>query len=195
MSKKFQSVRELLTANQSAPETVQEFDNLLKGTVVVRTLIAKRNKAGLTQKQVAEAMGVSQSAISKFEKSNDSDLTLGEIIRYSEAVEAPISIQIGPPMTLVQSVKSHAFAMKDDLEKLATLACDNEEDSEFGRKVAGFFGEAGFKIFGILLDAFEKLPPSALKAKTPGLRLLRKETCPDAPIAEKPRKKKAEAVA
>ncbi len=195
MSNKFQSVRELLKSHQSAPETVQKFDNLLKSTVVVRALITKRTKAGLTQKQVAESMGVSQSAISKFEKSSDCELTLGEIARYSAAVEAPLSIQVGPPMSLVQSVKSHAFAMKDDLERLAFLACENEEDSELGKSVARFFGEAGFNLMGFLVDAFDKLPASVMKAQTPALRLLQKGPCPtdDGPIVR--RKKKAPVVA
>jgi transcriptional regulator with XRE-family HTH domain len=192
MSTKFNSVSELLKAH-GKPEAVSEYEELLKGSAVVRALIAKRIKAKLTQKDVADAIGISQSAVSKFEASSDGDLTLGEIARYSEAVDAPLIIQIGSPMSLVQSVKSHAFAMKHDLEKLASLACENEEDSEFAHSIAEFFGEAGFNLMAFLVDAFDKLPAKVTRAKTPRFRVLGKDDCslPPETAARKATKPKA----
>ncbi len=177
MSTRFQSVTELLKANVEDPAKIKAFDELLKSSSVVRSLIRKRTKASLTQKEVAAAMGVTQSTVSKIEASFDCDLTLGEIARFSEAVGSPITIQIGPPVTLVQSIKGHVFAMKADLERLAALACENEEDSEFGKSVANFFGEAGFNLMAFLVDAAEKLPESVMKAKTPTLRVVEKDQC------------------
>lgn len=177
MSTTFKSVSELLKATTGNKEKAKSFEELLNSSTIVRSLIRKRARAGMTQKEVASLMGVTQSAVSKIETSFDCDLTLGEIARFSHAVDSPMTLQIGPPISLVQSVKSHAFAMKADLEKLAALACENEEDSDFDKNIANFFGEAGFNLMAFLVDAFEKLPASVLKAKTSGLRVLEKEEC------------------
>ncbi|MCW1926630.1 helix-turn-helix transcriptional regulator [Luteolibacter arcticus] len=184
MSTKFKSVSDLLKKH-GKPEAVSEFEELLKGSSIVRALIAKRIKAGLTQREVAESIGITQSAVSKFEASLDCDVTLGEIARYSAAVDSPMTIQIGPPMSLVQSVKSHAFAMKHDLEKLASLASGKEEDSDFSHSVAKFFGEAGFNLMAFLVDAFDKLPASVTRAKTSQFRVLDKDLCHASDITPK----------
>ncbi|MCW1886180.1 helix-turn-helix domain-containing protein [Luteolibacter flavescens] len=189
MSTKFNSVSDLLKKH-GKPEAISEFDELLKGSSIVRTLVSKRIKAGLTQKDVAAAMGITQSAVSKFEASMDCDVTLGEIARYSEALDSPMTIQIGAPMSLVQSVKSHAFAMKHDLERLAALACENEEDSDFSHNVERFFAEAGFNLMAFLVDASDKLPASVAKARTSRFRVLDKEPYHSPGIDPKPAKKR-----
>lgn len=52
------------------PEFKREYDNLEPEFAIVKALIEARNKAGLTQKELAERTGISQSDISKFERGN-----------------------------------------------------------------------------------------------------------------------------
>ena len=52
------------------PEVKAEYDQLAPQYEVIRTAIASRKEAGLTQKQLAEKMGTKQANISRFENGN-----------------------------------------------------------------------------------------------------------------------------
>lgn len=56
-------------------------------------LISQRKARGLTQKDVAERMGVSQPAVSEFER-YDSNPTLRTLRKYATAVEATLSFAV-----------------------------------------------------------------------------------------------------
>lgn len=56
-------------------------------------LVALRREAGLTQGDVAERMGVSQQAVSKFER-YDSDPKLSTVRRYANAVGALVEHRV-----------------------------------------------------------------------------------------------------
>ena len=56
-------------------------------------LIEARRAAGLTQRDVAEALGISQSAVSQFER-YDNDPQLSTVRRYALAVGAAITHQV-----------------------------------------------------------------------------------------------------
>lgn len=55
-------------------------------------LVGLRKKSGLTQSGVAEILGVSQQAISKFE-SLESSPTLATIITYAHAIDAVVQLE------------------------------------------------------------------------------------------------------
>lgn len=192
MSNTFKSVRDLIKAT-SPKERVTEFDEIMKRSLVVNEMIQGRVSAGLTQKELAESMQVSQSTISKIENSADCDLTLGELVRYAGACNSTFTLRIGPPISLVQSVKEHAVAMKLDLDRLASIACENEADFEIPKKIEEFFGEACFNLMSFLVDAAEKLP-RATKSKTPMLRILMREEASNPP-QKKPRIKSSTRIA
>ena len=52
------------------PEVNEAYDRLAPQYEVIRTAIASRKAAGLTQKQLAEKMGTKQANISRFENGN-----------------------------------------------------------------------------------------------------------------------------
>ncbi len=60
-------------------------------------LVALRRQAGLTQKQVAERMGITQQAVHKLER-YDSDPKLSTVRRYANAVGALIEHRVVPDM-------------------------------------------------------------------------------------------------
>ncbi|MGP5242537.1 helix-turn-helix domain-containing protein [Corynebacterium flavescens] len=62
---------------------------------LVEDLIAQRKASHLSQQEVADRMGVSQSAVSLFEH-YDSNPTLSSIRRYALAVEADLVLQVKP---------------------------------------------------------------------------------------------------
>lgn len=64
----------------------------------IESLIALRSTSGMTQQDVANLMGVSQSAVSLFEH-YDSNPTLASIRRYALAVNADLVMQVKPRRT------------------------------------------------------------------------------------------------
>jgi transcriptional regulator with XRE-family HTH domain len=58
-------------------------------------LVAQRRRAGMTQKQVAELLGISQQAITKLER-YDSDPKLSSLRRYANAVGAIVEHRVTP---------------------------------------------------------------------------------------------------
>ena len=68
-----------LVGDDSFGEQVQD---LIDKTTIIKTLIGFRLKRGLTQKQIAEKIGVTPSYVSKLESGLDEDMKLSEIIKY-----------------------------------------------------------------------------------------------------------------
>lgn len=62
---------------------------------LLEALIAKREEMGLTQADLASKIGVSQQAVSKFERM-DADPRLSTIRRYALAVGLKISHEVSP---------------------------------------------------------------------------------------------------
>lgn len=63
-------------------------------TTIGFELTRARRRAGLTQREVADRMGTTQSAVSRVEAGRATP-TLGFVDRYAEAVEQPIVITFG----------------------------------------------------------------------------------------------------
>ena len=84
------SLRELLSIdrasrNQRRARALVEADRAL-----LRSLVEVRRSRGLTQKQVAERLGISQASVASFER-YDNDPKLSTVRRYAHAVEALVA--------------------------------------------------------------------------------------------------------
>ena len=153
--RRFKSVAELVNAEVSAPEVQKAMAAMEKQTRLVTKLALLRQQAGLTQGQMAERMGITQSAISKLESGADDDLTVRELREYAKQTTQRIGVTFGRPMNHVEAVKHHAFQIRAHLNALAELA---QKDSEIEQAIQGFFGEAFFNILTILSQCQQQLP-------------------------------------
>ncbi|HOC55372.1 MAG TPA: helix-turn-helix domain-containing protein [Verrucomicrobiota bacterium] len=153
--RKYGSVAELMRGDGVSQEVQNRVKELENETRVVDYLVRLRQAAEITQEDMAKALGVTQSAISKLESGTDPELTLGEIRGYARATEQRIGLMFGQPLTHVESVKCHALAIRHHLERLAHIA--NRHD-ELEKDIQGFFGEAFFNILTILAECGDKLP-------------------------------------
>ncbi len=153
--RKYGSVTELMRGEGVSQEVQDKVKELENETRVVDYLVRLRQGAGITQEDMARALGVTQSAISKLESGTDPELTLGEIRGYAQATTQRIGLMFGKPLTHVESVKCHALAIRHHLEQLAQIA--NRHD-ELEKDIQGFFGEAFFNILTILAECGDKLP-------------------------------------
>jgi transcriptional regulator with XRE-family HTH domain len=129
---------------------------------LVKYLLGLRAVKGLSQKDIAEAIGCSQSRVSKLESAKDDDVRLGDLKAYATAVGCdliahPIPRDIKP----VDKVKCHALAIKQNMDKLAELARSDEKIAE---GVAAFFYECFVNVFFMMGDSAKRLPlrPDAL---------------------------------
>jgi transcriptional regulator with XRE-family HTH domain len=147
--RRYKSVAALMEAQNTPGEIREEVQKLAASTRVVDELCRMRTRAGLTQAQIAERIGCTQSRISKMEGSIDRDLSLGEIFDYVKATGSQISIGIGKPLTHVQSVKAHAAGIRKHLRSLADLA---KKHDELEPDIQAFFGEAFFNLLKILSE-------------------------------------------
>jgi len=147
--RRYKSVAALMEAQNTPAEIREEVQKLAASTRVVDELCQMRTRACLTQAQIAERIGCTQSRISKLEGSVDRDLSLGEIFDYVKATGSQISIGIGKPLTHVQSVKAHAAGIRKHLRSLADLA---KKHDELESEIQAFFGEAFFNLLHILSE-------------------------------------------
>jgi transcriptional regulator with XRE-family HTH domain len=128
---------------------------LSKDTCITRQLASMRLSRNLSQEQMAEKIGCTQSCVSKWESGRDEDLTLKIIRDYAQETNHPIGISFGPAPNHVESVKAHAFCIRDHMLELAKLA---HVDEEMEKEIHAFFGEAAFNILTILGKCHNEMP-------------------------------------
>jgi DNA-binding XRE family transcriptional regulator len=85
----FTKTREKLMAN---PEFRKEYDALEDEFALIAQAIAARTRAGKTQAQVAEAMGISQPAVAKIEAGKVK--SLDTLQRYATAVGCKVRLEL-----------------------------------------------------------------------------------------------------
>ena len=106
---------------------------------LAKALFALRCAHGLTQKQMAERVNCSQSKISKIEHSKDLDLSFSDLVDYTEALKLQLRIEFGEPLNAVETIKYHAFRIKECVDKLTKLA---HKDADLMDGVLKFYYEA-----------------------------------------------------
>ena len=76
------------------PENKAAYDALEQEFAIANALIQARSEAGMTQKDVAEKLGVSQPAVARMESGKN--ISIKAIARYAKAVGRPINLSILP---------------------------------------------------------------------------------------------------
>lgn len=79
------------------PGFVEAYDERADEYALIRQLLQARQRAGLTQEQVADAMGTTKSAVSRLESSVVHSPSVSTLRRYARAVGARVVIRIVIP--------------------------------------------------------------------------------------------------
>ncbi|HNQ73666.1 MAG TPA: helix-turn-helix transcriptional regulator [Verrucomicrobiota bacterium] len=153
--RRYATVEDLMSGEAVAPEVRTKFAEFDRETRIVQNLVEMRQSAGLTQHQLAEMVGKTQGAISKLESSADDEITIRELCEYAKATSQQFVLAVGKPMNHVESVKWHAFGIKEHLSALAKMA---HQDLETEQAIQAFFGEAFFNILTILGNCQQDMP-------------------------------------
>jgi transcriptional regulator with XRE-family HTH domain len=148
------------------PEFAKQLAEKVKARCVTDFLIAHRTARGMSQNEIATKMRCTQSRISKLENGTDADLRLGDLQAYASALGLKTSTVLMKEMSLVDSVKLHAWAIHRLLLRIAELSKD---DRVMANGARDFFGEAYFNLVDSVLTANEKLTDTLDSAQERGL--------------------------
>ena len=153
--RRYASVAELMRVEGVSPEVQSKYAEIERETRLVHQLAHLRHLAGLTQEEMANRLGITQSAISKLESGRDEELTVSQIREYARASGERIGLFFGKPYTHVEAVKVCANQMRKHLSALASIA---HKGDELEREIQAFFGEAFFNILNILAGCSSEMP-------------------------------------
>lgn len=173
MGEKYASISEMLSASNADDTLIEEVEQEIRKREVVTAIAALRASKGMTQSDVAERIGCSQSRISKIEASCDEDLKLGDLAAYLQVIDMDLAMLLHPSgKSMPSRVKFHAMCVKRELKKLVGLS---NGDDAIAKGAASFLGESLFNFLKIVLDAQKGLPEQA----RPSIRLEVIETSDD----------------
>lgn len=164
MGTKYKNVLEMVK-NISKDDAFKELaTSEIKDKVLSKFLFYLRCQHNLSQKQLAEKVGCSQSRISKIESSFDKDMTVKDLLDYGKVLN--LHLEIGyrhPSVKVVDLLKYHAFKIKSYLSQLSCLAKDDEALKE---GICKFHLETLFNIGRIISDNLAKLDFKHKETKT-----------------------------
>ncbi|MFZ0828692.1 MAG: helix-turn-helix domain-containing protein [Verrucomicrobiia bacterium] len=156
--KKYASVPEMMQGEEINKDVRAKAEQLMSESQIAARMAQLRHQKGITQNQMAEALSVTQSAISKLEAGKDDNITLSQIKEYSRVTGERISLWFGKPYSSTEAVNHSAEALKYWLERLAEEANQNPEVQT---QIKGFFGEFFYNLFKIVSSCSAKLPIDA----------------------------------
>ena len=154
--KTYNSVSELYAKHASAEEC-ESFVKYLDSRKLAKTLFALRNKAGLTQNELAEKTGITQSKVSKIEHAQDVTLTIGDILQFCDGLNLQLHLGLMPEgMSLVNKVKFHWNELQKHLETIQEIS---KGDTVMEKAARDFTFEAAHNITNGLFDCLENVMP------------------------------------
>lgn len=154
--RRYASVAELMRVEGVSDEVQKHYKDITNATRIVHQLTCLRHIAGLTQEQMAEKLGVTQSAISKLESGRDEDLTIGQMREYAKISGEHFGVMFGKPLNHVESVNFCVEMIRHHLMALATLAHKGNQAIE--TEIQIFFSDALQKILKIVGQCANALP-------------------------------------
>ena len=86
------SVSQMVRETSDDPAFTESFEKRLEARKITKDLMILRAVHRLSQRDIAEKVGCTQSRISKLETTNDGDLRLGDLARYSDALGLRVKI-------------------------------------------------------------------------------------------------------
>lgn len=114
MSRDSKSVEQMIHDTAPNKRAAEEEIRRLHAKRFSKYLKVARMKAGMNQAEVAEKMGITQSAVAKLEKKSMDDFKFSELNQYLSVVDANVEVSFGSPRNLAQR-------MQDKFEQLMAI--------------------------------------------------------------------------
>ena len=124
---------------------LQEMEKHKRATNLVALLENERVRKKLTQKDIADRMGVSVSTVSRFEDTPDDELKLGDMKAYMAALGMNMSMLIcEEKVPSAARIKHCVFEIQRLLTRLTEYAKNSHGDQELCDAISKFQGEVLF---------------------------------------------------
>src|ERR1700730_18657085 len=137
---KFKSVADAAADLAGDQEVVERIKKEIRKNTLVSLLLETRVAKGITQEQVAEAMGCDASTVSRIESDNDRQLKWTHIVGYVNALKLQMSIIIDDgALPAAEKIKQCVFKIDQDLKKLAELAHEVGGDDHISKEINRFY--------------------------------------------------------
>ncbi len=163
---RFNSVSKMLHETSEDADLVTEVERRISERQLVKHLIAHRVKNDMSQQDVAQSFGCTQSRISKLESSSDDDVRLGDLEAYAQAIGLQLRLVLAPRnQTVVDEVKYHAFRIKHLLQALVNLTDDDDTIADGISKFVCI--ETPMNLLKIVVDTAKHIPQQVLE-RLPG---------------------------
>ncbi|MDQ1276903.1 MAG: hypothetical protein QG641_3029 [Candidatus Poribacteria bacterium] len=127
MIKDFGNVKEMIKGLSEDDKFKESVLNEIENKTIAKFLFTLRCKHNLTQKQLADKIGCTQSRISKIESAYNNEITIKDLSDYGEALN--LQLEIGyrnKDLKIIDIIKYHALKIKGYLEKLVDLVEGDE---------------------------------------------------------------------
>jgi len=157
MGKQYKNVKEMIKESSLGQRFKDRVLKEIEKSQISKFLIVLRCKHNLTQKQIAEKIGCTQSRISKIETSYDEDITIKDLIDYAKALN--LKLEIGyrqPSVKIVDLIKYHALKISEYLNQLVELTKD-KQDEALEEGIVDFLKEAYVNLNFLVLEKFSKI--------------------------------------
>ena len=155
MTKRYNSVTALTADLTTDKEFKKNLEHSIRRHALSKALFAIRCSKKVSQAEMASRMKCSQGRVSKLEHARDDIVKVKDIAEYASALGLEVSISFAnQDRTAVDSVKYHAFKIKEHLDRLGTLA---KKDEKLLEGVSRFFGEALVNLVAIVQSSANKL--------------------------------------
>lgn len=125
---------------------------------MVSRLLAMRVAQGVTQQQLAKAMGCNPSKVSRMESGNDSTLKWMDVVCYIGALNMDMHVSFeDPSLPAADRIKHCVSDISEHLEELTTLAAQVGGNDEIAKKIHQFSGEVLLNFLVRYMDHSAKL--------------------------------------
>ncbi|MEX2444747.1 MAG: helix-turn-helix domain-containing protein [Alkalispirochaeta sp.] len=131
--KRYDSVSDLVHDISDDTAFADALDQEIDEQRMATTLFVLRNREGLTQAELAERMGCTQSRVSKLEHASFSSISVQDLIDYSTALGTDLNISF-QKMNAAALVKHHFFQIKKHMDDIRELVGDDPEMVEGAKK-------------------------------------------------------------
>jgi transcriptional regulator with XRE-family HTH domain len=137
MGKLYSSVPEMVRDLSEDKEQGERAADRLERRNIINDLIGARIARGLSQNQMAERMGCTQSKVSKFENGKDDDLRIGDFHKYTDALGLEMTICLSKKgRTMADRARSQVTATCRLIERLAQWVKHEDDAIAHGAEVA-----------------------------------------------------------
>ena len=181
MAKQYKNVRTMISDISDNKEFNESLKKEIDARDLSRALSALRNAKNLSESNLVAKAGLSKVDIQRIESSRDFDLTIGDIVKYSESIGMKLEVGFSDKgTTIAHQIKYHYFHMMILLDKLLEI-CKGDQDIEKG--VSSFTKEVYENVTSGLLKIVERAErlggKQTKQSDEPGLVILSPSKSPD----------------